>query len=399
MNTVQKGDAFENRTYNILNTLLEHSGLQVRLEGRNELWIVPSTASINQKVIKRFPWGDPVINDLTVEGNENQGEFLILIECKSYNHPVDRGEIAEFNTRIQDLNATKGIFVTTSRLQQGAINMANHHNIALIRVDDQDNITWNLHRIGSIDHDTYYDVCTLFYRESLGHGAIVLDGYCSFKSISDYFCHLLDITPGPIAKYIPYLTNEQIRQKARDFLCRREYTKVNDIHLLFYAINSNIIIDKDADCGNIIGEYDFLDNKVYVSCLLKDDKHRQRFTLAHELGHALLHREALKGIIKKASDLDLDDFSGSAKWEQRLELQANLFASYLLMPQKPFVNVAITIKSKLDIRLDQPFYLDRQKCNIHDSNLAITTLSNYFNVSKKAVKVRLLQEHLLVEQK
>lgn len=110
MNSVKKGDDFELRTYHILRKLLDNNGLEIQLKGQNEFWIVPSSAHIKQKDKKKFPWGDSVINDLTIEGVEKQNDFLILIECKDYGHPVDRGDIAEFNTRIQDLKATKGIF-------------------------------------------------------------------------------------------------------------------------------------------------------------------------------------------------------------------------------------------------------------------------------------------------
>lgn len=105
MNSVKKGDDFELRTYHILRKLLDNNGLEIQLKGQNEFWIVPSSAHIKQKDKKKFPWGDSVINDLTIEGVEKQNDFLILIECKDYGHPVDRGDIAEFNTRIQDLKA------------------------------------------------------------------------------------------------------------------------------------------------------------------------------------------------------------------------------------------------------------------------------------------------------
>ena len=60
--------------------------------------------------------------------------------------------------------------------------------------------------------------------------------------------------------------------------------------------------------------------------------HRQRFTLAHELAHIQMHRDALtvavhidKGILRRDSK--------SSDGNERLEVEANAFAAEFLMPQ------------------------------------------------------------------
>ena len=397
MNSVKKGDDFELRTYHILRKLLDNNGLEIQLKGQNEFWTVPSSAHIKQKDKKKFPWGDSVINDLTIEGVEKQNDFLILIECKDYGHPVDRGDIAEFNTRIQDLKATKGIFITTNRFQAGAINMAQYHNIALIRVDINDTIIWDLHRIGNRHGMKYLEACEKLCSETLPTTVIALDGADIYSSLSDYFCCILDIIPGPISQYVPYLTNQQIQQSAKDFLCGKDYVMIPDCILMFYIIKNNIAFDYNADCGEFIGKYSFMENKIYVSRLITDE-HRKRFTIAHEIGHAILHRKLLKDYISIAQDYDIECLTGRAKWEIRIETQANIFASYLLMPHIPFINYAMEIKSKLDIPLCCPFYLDNQECNIKTCDTAIKEIANFFKVSYIAVKMRLLAEKLLIER-
>lgn len=64
---------------------------------------------------------------------------------------------------------------------------------------------------------------------------------------------------------------------------------------------------------------------------------RVRFTLAHELGHYILHRMQHDSFECSAADMD--------RWstdEQNIEGQADLFASYLLMPADDF-------RSQLDV--------------------------------------------------
>lgn len=62
---------------------------------------------------------------------------------------------------------------------------------------------------------------------------------------------------------------------------------------------------------------------------------RQRFTIAHELGHVVLHRAKLEAtvLIDKGRNFIPRD-SISAEGIDLLEMQANAFASELLMPDR-----------------------------------------------------------------
>ena len=130
---------------------------------------------------------------------------------------------------------------------------------------------------------------------------------------------------------------------------------------------------------------------------LKSDKHRYRFVFAHEIGHSYLHRKLLMKIISSAEDVDLDRQRGGADWEKRLEIQANLFASYLLIPENPMINKYFEVKRELGYSDRQRLYLDNQPVNIEDCNSVFNELSRFFNVSKQMVKIRLLDDNLLVE--
>lgn len=62
----------------------------------------------------------------------------------------------------------------------------------------------------------------------------------------------------------------------------------------------------------------------------KEPRVRQRFTVAHELGHFLLHRAELDKTGKVKDDI----FYRSAQMSTRQEAQANRFAANLLMPKR-----------------------------------------------------------------
>jgi Zn-dependent peptidase ImmA (M78 family) len=102
-------------------------------------------------------------------------------------------------------------------------------------------------------------------------------------------------------------------------------------------------------------------------------------------------------IISSAEDVDLDRQRGGADWEKRLEIQANLFASYLLIPENPMINKYFEVKRELGYSDRQRLYLDNQPVNIEDCNIVFNELSRFFNVSKQMVKIRLLDDNLLVE--
>lgn len=62
----------------------------------------------------------------------------------------------------------------------------------------------------------------------------------------------------------------------------------------------------------------------------RHSKNRQRFTIAHELGHYLLHEQE-KLHVDRRFQIQLRD-GNSSKGESEEEKEANLFAAELLMP-------------------------------------------------------------------
>lgn len=63
--------------------------------------------------------------------------MTIICECKQYKRPVERSKIVELQGKIQSIGANKGILLSTSGFQDGAIQYAKAHGISLIRVYDK----------------------------------------------------------------------------------------------------------------------------------------------------------------------------------------------------------------------------------------------------------------------
>ena len=60
----------------------------------------------------------------------------ILVECKRYKGPVKREHIQVLHDKVCSVRAHKGIFITTSYFQSGALKYAKEHGIALISIID-----------------------------------------------------------------------------------------------------------------------------------------------------------------------------------------------------------------------------------------------------------------------
>ncbi|WP_119944777.1 ImmA/IrrE family metallo-endopeptidase [Neorhizobium sp. NCHU2750] len=94
-----------------------------------------------------------------------------------------------------------------------------------------------------------------------------------------------------------------------------------------------------------------------------DPPSRQRFTVAHELGHFLLHRDQIGNGIS-------DDVLYRSTLSDRREAEANRIAADILMPE-PLVEGAL--KTAEVIRADEP----------------VAYLAKRFGVSEAAMKIRL----------
>lgn len=72
--------------------------------------------------------------DLAIRFQELGAQFLVLVECKHHKSPVKRDYVQILQDRIRSIGAQKGILVSSSSFQRGAIEYAKTHNIALVRV-------------------------------------------------------------------------------------------------------------------------------------------------------------------------------------------------------------------------------------------------------------------------
>lgn len=75
--------------------------------------------------------------DVYAEFTAMGSKFKVICECKQYKKSVDREKVVVLHKKVESIGAHKGILLSTSGFQSGAIQYARVHGIALIRMGEQ----------------------------------------------------------------------------------------------------------------------------------------------------------------------------------------------------------------------------------------------------------------------
>lgn len=136
MNTVKKGDKFEDRVFSSISDSLKSGSL-----GLN-----PDFCNLFQK--KGYYSRDrdsEIVVDISIEvwmPKANKWSFLLVCECKDYSRPIPVDDIEEFKAKLKQITGVnvKGLFVTSSAYQKGAMKYAGSNGIGLLRLLPEDQI-------------------------------------------------------------------------------------------------------------------------------------------------------------------------------------------------------------------------------------------------------------------
>jgi len=119
--------------------------------------------------------------------------------------------------------------------------------------------------------------------------------------------------------------------------------------------------------------------------------HRFRFSLAHELGHYILHENYYRSLNLKSTDDILSFYNSDDYNRSNLETQANKFANYFLVPREQLNQVKTNILKKIRNSYDISS-VDEKTLNSYLANyifpefsvsaetaeIALNDLNNYF---------------------
>jgi Zn-dependent peptidase ImmA (M78 family) len=427
MNTTKKGDKFEKEILNLLKREIAQGNFFAPPE-RCEVFAKKGYYSRDRK--------KDIIFDISVEislPNQETYSILVLIECKNYNHPIPVDDVEEFHSKIQQVSGAnvKGIFASSNSFQESAINFSQSKGIGLLRYYSSDNFKWELTRSPSA-LASYQDAWSTYRIAYSGittepYISRYFDCYCCStgqytNSLRAFFFHLLlkdldEETKSHLEKAIvkaqdnaslvEYRTKTEIEAISLTALSEIAYrngeVSLNSICDWQFRKNQlKLIVDstaKERSNSSVLGKITFDPLKITIYRGVDHRYDRERFTLAHEIGHHLLgHRRYMTGEYVEEADLDLENpVQIGIKDIVRMEWQANYFAACLLMPKVQFVADVLSVAKSLGLK-DRGYgviYLDRQSCNLNDYLKVTSMVKGKYKVSGTAMRIRLKELGLL----
>jgi Zn-dependent peptidase ImmA (M78 family) len=407
INTTSKGDLHEDRVYRILQKLLADDALFV-LGKSSKLYRKKGYYSRDRET--------EIIFDISIETflpGAQDYSLLTLIECKDYATGVPVNDVEEFANKVNQVGQhnTKAILISNGKFQSGTQKVAKNQQIALARINPKDEIQWILHRKEDVGipneflkHQTYlFNDC----EDPIPFAAISDDTVLS--CLPDLLLALNIIDRWTIREEylaIPYLSHEDIDLILERFAIERHFDgHMLDFDCLCEHLSSLFEADFDfsqtlESTGNsrTLGKIMFSPLRIFVDKDIQD-KNRFRYTLAHEIGHLLLHLNLLRPHFEARTDTENQvDFGiiSTNRFSSRLEIQANMLASQLLLPTRPFVYFVLKYFQKHDIHHGRLF-VDLQPCNQHAYYLFLNKIQQVFGVSKEVARIRLIKLGLLID--
>ncbi len=435
VSATKKGLLFENKVFLILKSLLED----------DELFIPTKYSCIFQR--KKYyskDRDDSIIVDISIETTlkgTDEYSLLTLIECKDYKSYVPVDDIEEFKAKIDQIAGknTKGILVTSYGFQKSTIQYAKALGIGLIRILPEDNINWDVYRTTNTKktierengrNSDIFDALTIHEYKGTSEYfyAILGDEYSS--SLCEYFSYLgiqytrnisnVDYLPTIEPEKnedidIPYSSRDEIEAKAEELLknidpavlvVAQKTSIENVVEYIMKKYHINVV--RSLDLGRIpngeviLGRIDIKNKEIQISKILDSDEYRYRFTLAHEIGHCILHYEYFeKSYIETAGGELVYSNTKINNGRGRMEWQANSFAAALLLPGKTFFRELTNIVRELNLRNKKNclIYLDNQTCNIENYNIIATRIKNKYHVSKKVFEYHVKNHELMIDER
>jgi len=425
MNTTIKGDLLEKSIFGLFTSFVE-SG---------QFWGNSSMSKVFHKkgYFSRDREKD-IIFDVAIEvclPGADRFSHVTLIECKNYTHSVPVDDVEEFYAKVQQVAPAnvKAVLASTAAFQEGAVKYARSKGIGLLRYFDASNFKWELHRSPAVTAYKRADFSDERVLEGLTSPQFVSNTYDMYMMSSagptnsawDFFEGVLQdsgLTSRELAilrnprgrpqRLVPFLNQEYLEEKSLSVLREINYG-VSAISLdticELEAARSGMVLKTGVPMSTSSSKYPPLGQISFSPLEITLYEHpvanpgRDRFTLAHELAHHFLaHHRYMTRESCDEGDFSLERLGGVVAVDvARLESQANLFASCLLMPKRAFISNFKQITESLDItnRGFGALYLDDQLCNYQSYQRVTGELMSYYGVSRAAATIRLASLGLL----
>jgi len=420
MNTKAKGDKLETEVFALLEQELRGGRLGLSKDAK----------IFSQKAYYSKDRESDIIFDIAIEvypEGSTELSFLVLIECKNYSRSVPVGAVQNFSDSVKQVGGHKGIMISTSAFQEGALNVCRSRRIGVMRYFNKGDFEWTLRRSVSAgtrpntpDHaparalEIFKGITETDYQSS------IYDLYCysderHTNSLSEFIQNLLGdehkalYAPPRNLSIIRFIPEEKIEDLVAENLAKISYSgSTVPLRELRRSLRVNAreasVSGEEAMSRNAFGKITFNPLEIVI---FRDHPDltvpRRQFTVAHELGHYLLgHGRYMQQEFCGGSDIERDGRSGILALDiARMEWQANRFASCLLLPREQFIASFIKLIEQHNIK-DKGYgvlYVDNGPWNLRTFISIVGTLASEFGVSQSVVEYRLKNLGLLNDKR
>lgn len=412
MNTTKKGNRLEEKLFLYLKEQQDQGKL-----------IYGSHPSHLCKIFKKKKYpckvrGSDVEFDVVVEvyrEDNNDPYFYLIFECKNQGRKLEAEKVNNFTANLGRLfpHASKGVIVTSNSLQSGAEAIAKNLKLGIVLFNEHGpefiaNRTSGAFIAGKVLSSQIFS--SQFPTNSLKFSAF--DDGIFFSSIGLFIQKSLPDLNDPTdanfrqsSERVKFISNTEIKEAAEAILRTIDYKK-GCVDLSKICDKLSITIKKTEEIvynptgGVVLGSADFANRLIHI--YKHDNLQRRRFTIAHELGHfCLRHDRYLQFDSILEQDVTEKVKSEIGRNYDRLEYQANAFASELLLPNNVFEVATGLLRQELGItnRGHGYIFVDKQPRNISDYNQLLQRLSQYFDVSAEAIEIKFKKLNMLTDQR
>ncbi len=163
--------------------------------------------------------------------------------------------------------------------------------------------------------------------------------------------------------------------------------------------------DLPADAGHTVnGDYDFNSKTIRVGGHIPKDSPEFNLTLAHEIGHFVLHREMRPEDVEKIRRRfpEVRKKKGPPEgWSphERMEWQVETFARVFLLPRDTFPRALTAFQASKGLRNPDTIWIDKSHRATGDFRTAVSFLERQYQVPGDLVKQRLRDLKLIHGEK
>lgn len=329
----------------------------------------------------------------------------IVIQIAKLSHEIAREGLYIFSNGFNDARGDSALALQNSlSVMAGSLHIAELNLLNLLGHEEFEDLELEIDKIRSNYHSTYSEAQTTI---KILQSKIKIEKQSQLK----------------ISKALSKVNINAIEKTVRSFQSQlyadstvKNLDSVTDAELAFRFLGYDII--QQTSLG-LFDDYDgsketagLIDNvKKIVRISTKFPPQVQRYTLAHELGHAILHHNSLSVLHR---DRELDSRIDNPKRDS-IEVQADKFAAFFLMPRKEMKAqfLARFQSEKLKIDEDVAFHLGislsdlkkKYKEKRHLSRFiastpiyagkSFETLANQFKVSVEAMAIQIEELELI----